>query len=37
MIDRILEKGISVRTAGNTTNARSGPERGILFIGIPDK
>lgn len=35
--DKMLENGINVRTAGKTTNARSGPESGISFIGIPDK
>lgn len=32
--DNKLEKGIFVRTAGNTMNARSGPLRGISAIGI---
>jgi len=29
VIERIFENGMSVRTAGKTTNARSGPARGI--------
>lgn len=36
IIERILEKGISARTAGKTTNARSGPARGISDIYTPE-